>query len=579
VSVGAIVARILLCLTALLCLAAAAMAQEQPAAPDDVTAEPALVSNVFVDTDLRQALQDVGAQAGVNIIADPGVQGLVSVELADVTVDKALELLLAGTEFQVARTPDYYLVFNPDQAAGAFTDVAETRMVRIANVTAETARSLLPDPLQRYVRVDATGNSLAVTAPRELLDRILLDLAKIDRPMNDDVVLVPLDFVTASTAVGLLPPSLQRFVRADAERNALAVTAPIASRAAILDQIALLDVPRGPGSFNLPAIYPTQVVKLNHAKALGTFNLLPTAVQGYVKADEESNTLAVSAPDILVDRILADISAIDAPREHIMLEARVVVLERADLLDFGGEWNFPTIQAGTAVSDLGWPWEVRIGYTPDRDFTQALSLRLNLLTANNEATIIASPQVLAQDGKQAEIRVTTEEYFQITSENENAVFFDAELEKIETGTILGITPQIGPNGELTLDMNIEVSDVVARGEQNLPVVNRRIAHSVVQIENGGTAAIAGLSDTKSQVGRKGVPGAAGLPLLGRAFRTDTLKHFAGQVAVFITATIVEDGDGLHENGRDDRPPLRVSDPALYTEELRAALGRLGAGLH
>jgi type II secretory pathway component GspD/PulD (secretin) len=576
VNVGAFVARVLLCLTAAILLAAAAAAQEQPAA--DVTAEAALVSNVFVDTDLRQALQDVGAQAGVNIIADPSVQGLVSVELADVTVDKALELLLAGTEFQVERTPDYYLVYSPDQSAGAFTDVAATRIATISHVAAETARSLLPDPLQRYVRVDQAGNTLAVTAPPELLARIMQDLAQIDRPA-EDTVLVPLEFVTAATAANLLPASLQRFVRADAERNALAVSAPIASRAAILDQIALLDVPRGPGSFNLPAIYPTQVVKLNHAKAASTFNLLPATVQAYVKADEESNTLAVSAPDILVDRILADIATIDAPRKHIMLEARVVILERADLLDFGGEWDFPRIEAGTAVSDLGWPWEVRIGYTPDRDSTTALALRLNLLTQNNEATIIASPQVLAQDGKQAEIRVTTEEYFQITSENENAVFFDAELEKIETGTILGITPQIGPNGELTLDMNIEVSDVVARGQQNLPVVNRRIARSIVQIENGGTAAIAGLSDTKSQVGREGVPGAAGLPLLGRAFRTDTLRHFAGQVAVFITATIVEEGDGRFETGRTDPPPLRVRDDARYTEELKAALDRLGAGLH
>jgi type II secretory pathway component GspD/PulD (secretin) len=122
-----------------------------------------------------------------------------------------------------------------------------------------------------------------------------------------------------------------------------------------------------------------------------------------------------------------------------------------------------------------------------------------------------------------------------------------------------------------------VSDVVARGQQNLPVVNRRTAHSTVQIESGGTAAIAGLADTKTQVGREGVPGFAGLPLLGRAFRTDTLRHSAGQVAVFITATIVGEGDAQHDAGRREPPPLGVRDAALYTEELKAALERLGAG--
>ena len=50
-----------------------------------------LVDNVFYQTDLRQAIEDIAAQANVNIIADPGVQGLVSVAIENATVDEALE--------------------------------------------------------------------------------------------------------------------------------------------------------------------------------------------------------------------------------------------------------------------------------------------------------------------------------------------------------------------------------------------------------------------------------------------------------------------------------------------------------
>ena len=72
----------------------------------------------------------------------------------------------------------------------------------------------------------------------------------------------------------------------------------------------------------------------------------------------------------------------------------------------------------------------------------------------------------------------------------------SELQKIETGTILSITPQIGPDGKLTLDMEIEVSDVIARGDQGLPVVSRRIAKStVVKLDNAkATATLALLPD-------------------------------------------------------------------------------------
>lgn len=535
-----------------------------------------VVSNVFVQTDLRQAIEDVAAQAKVNIIADPSVQGVVSVTLDNVSVEKALDLLLVGTEYQVHATEDYYLVFSPDESAEAFTAVADTRMVALQYVSPATARSLLPAPLQRYVRLDEGSGLLAVTAPTELLNRILLDLDLIDTPNIEETVFVAVNHVKADAARALLPQNFQQFVRVDPGRNTLAVTAPRGSRERILDQIARLDIPLPAGSYDAPSVHRTHVVKLNHAKALGTLNLLPPALGAYVRADEESNTLAISAPKHLLNGILADIATIDRPRKHVKLDARVVVLERGDLLDFGAEWKLPQITAGGFTGDgLGFPWELQIGYSPSGEFTNALALTLNLLTQNEEATVIASPQVMAQDGKEAEIKVTTEEYFQITSESDS--FLRSDLEKIETGTILRITPQVGPKGELTLDMNIEVSDVIARGNENLPVVSRRTARSTVQIESGGTAAIAGLVDTRAQFGKEGIPGAASLPLLGRAFRTDKLNHQARQVAVFVTATCIDPADTPFKSSAAKSRAVPLADEETYRMELERALDSMGVG--
>jgi type II secretory pathway component GspD/PulD (secretin) len=546
-------------------LTSAAAAQDNP-----------VVTNVFQDTDLRQAIADVAAQANVNIIADPGVSGLVSVDLKGVTVDKALELLLAGTGYQVYKASDYYLVFNPDEKAGMFTSVAATKRVAVRYLPADRARTLLADPLQRYVRSDPATNMLTITAPPALTERILDDLAAIDAPAFEQSAFVALTYVKAANARALLPDDMQRFVRADTERNTLAITAPFGTKDEILREIARLDSPRQPGSFDLPDAHRTKVVKLANAKAVATLALRPESLKTYIHADEESNTLAVSAPPALLPGILKDIAAIDVERKHIMLDARVVVLERGDLLNFGAGWKWPELQLGASVGDFaGLPWELRIGYSPDREFTNALSLTLNLLSQNDEATIIASPQVLAQDGRKAEIRVTTEEYFPIAAQVGNVTYVQSTLQKIETGTILGITPQVGPDGKLTLDMEIEVSDVVARGEQNLPVVSRRVAKSTVQIENGGTAAVAGLVDTRSQTGQSGVPGSNAVPLLGHAFRTDTLNHKAQQVAVFVTATIVEEGSEQFATGRA-KPPAIVprTDPVAFRSDLEAALGRL-----
>ena len=535
-----------------------------------------VVDNVFFQTDLRQALEDIAAQTGVNIIADPSVSGIVSVSLEDAPLDQALELVLAGTGYRVSRQPDYYLVFNPDASADFFTDVAETRLVRLDNLTPSSARSLLAQPLQRFVRVDEASERLAVTAPPELLERIEADLRLLDTGDDEITTFVALEFIRSENARSLLPENLQRFVRTDSERNTIAVTAPESNRSEILTLLRRLDSPRAPASTDAPDVHRTRIVKLQHARAENTLALLPASLEEYVRADAESNTLAVSAPRHLADGILADINAIDVPRRHVMLDARVVVLERADLLDFGTDFRWPQVSAGGVFADnVDFPWEVRIGYSPSREFTNALSLTLNFLSTNQQATIISSPQVLAQDGITSEIRVTTEEFFQIVAED--SVLARAQLEQIETGTILSITPRVGGSGGLTLDMDLEVSDVVGRGENNLPVISRRTAQSTVRIEDGGTAAVAGLVDTRSQMQHRGMPGTRSVPLLGRLFGTDSLNHQARQVAIFVTATIVSEDGERFRTGSQPAPRIRDVSDEQFRAELNAALSKLTGG--
>jgi type II secretory pathway component GspD/PulD (secretin) len=552
----------------LLALARAPAAQEQTT-----------VSNVFFNTNLRVAIEDLAAQAGVNIIAGPAVQGVVSVEFEDVTVRKALDLMVAGTEYLVYEDPNYYLVYAPDAQSGLLRSVSETEVVQISNLPANTARDLLADPLQRYVQADDTSRTISITAPPQIIERIRQDLEKIDTPAETATRVIPIQNLDAQTALQALPRSLRNYARLDAERNAVVVSAPPQLARNVADQLAEIDVPTLSERADDDAFSETRIIKLDYVSATTASNLLPERFTDYVKVDETTNAVSISAPAEESDEIAGYIEAIDTERQHVMLDARVVVLDRSDLLNFGVDWDFPTAQAGTFTDDTtgapDFPYALQIGYTPSRQFTQALSLNLNLLSRNDEAAIVASPKVLAQDGREAQISITTEEFFEVTGDE--SAFVRAELEKIETGTIMYIKPRIGNDGDLTLDLRIEVSDVIARGEQNLPVVSRRKARSTVQIENGGTAAVAGLVDTRSQTAIDGVPSASRLPLIGNAFGTDELDRRERQVAVFVTATLVEDGDPLFTNGRRQGPAPEKVDEAAYREELEQALKLIEPG--
>jgi len=235
-----------------------------------------------------------------------------------------------------------------------------------------------------------------------------------------------------------------------------------------------------PDSPSFNKLSETRVVNLTYLAPEKAVKMLPEPFQRFAKAGPENGKVLVTAPRGLLDRIAADLKKLDQPPRHVLLDARVVVMERGRLQNLGVQWDWPQVLGGTfSTSELHgkdvvgsqWPWAVRIGLTQGRDFTAALLLTLNLLAQNDEAVILASPQVMAQDGKEAEIKVETEEFFIIVTEEQYA---RSELEKIGSGIIMKITPRIGENGDITLELNVEVSDVVARGENNLPVVTRRI---------------------------------------------------------------------------------------------------------
>jgi type II secretory pathway component GspD/PulD (secretin) len=250
-------------------------------------------------------------------------------------------------------------------------------------------------------------------------------------------------------------------------------------------------------------------------------------------------------------------------------------MERGNLLNLGVQWNWPTVTAGafgTDLKDVGGGLidlggkvasGFAIGYSPDQSFTSALTATLNLLSQNDEATVIANPQVLAQDGKTADISVMTEEYYFMSgNQGQGQDFFGgfySELEKIESGTKLSITPHIGDNNDITLDLAIEVSDSIPRGrESDLPVVTRRTSSNTVRIKNGGTVALAGLTENRTRTDKRRVPGLSKLPFIGGLFKNTNDEGASREIAVFVTAHMIPESS--QDNNYPQQPAYGIQAP-------------------
>ena len=454
-----------------------------------------LVSAVFVDTPIREALEELAYKSGVKIHTDGTVKGTVTCQFPPVPLERALQIV-CGTTYAFKEVPDSYLVYTPISNIWDNTELSQALqdIAQMANVV------IIPDE-------SVTG--LLVTAT---LEDIPLDTA--------------LEMVLAGTGCGVKKTPDYYFVGSTD--------------------------PTLPG---FPDVSETQCLRMSHVSGEDAAALVSSAFQNYVRAD--ANTVCVTAPNSLVNRIVADLKKIDRAPRHVLLDARIVVMERGDLIDLGVEWGWPQIQAGFFGSDHHgggtadeqyhgmWPWGVQIGYSSDATFTNALLMTLNLLAENSELKILASPQVLAQDGKRAQMQVMTEEYYMMyAAEAGYYAYARAELVTITSGTTLAITPRIGDNDEITLELSVELSDSIPSGRgSDLPVVTRRTATNTVRIEDGGTVALAGLTEAQTRTKEKKVPGLSGLPIFGFLFRNKETDRETREVAVFVTAHLMPETTG------------------------------------
>jgi len=417
--------------------------------------EGAVISSIY-DGDLSIVLQDLAADAAVTIVADPEIQGQVSVDFSrGVRMEKALDTVLAGSGYDWRKTPYYYLVSSVRPEDVSFLPGSETRRVKLAYLQGSVAAALLSTSFRQYVQADPTGRVVSVTGPRSIVERIAQDLAALD-------------------------------------------------------------------------IRPRQV----------------------------------------------------------LLDARIVTMEKGDLLNIGVEWGFPKTSVGMFSNNMkgggdplldfagASPWGIQIGYSPDATFTEALTMQLNLMVENEEAKIVANPQVMAQDSKPAEIRVVREEYYMmtdLTGLNSGLTFASrAELEKVESGTILEITPYISDANEIVLVVAAELSDSVPRGrETDLPVVTRRSTRNEVIVKDGGTVAIAGLQQHKTVDNNKAVPGISKIPLLGKLFQNDNNVGTSREIAIFVTARLIPEHTQL--NRYMQQPPAAAQAPLnLSTQQPSSA---------
>ena len=171
--------------------------------PGVLRAEEVTITNVFDSEDIINVLRDISAQTGINILAEPSVQGWITLELMDVPLEEALDMVVVPLGYTWVRVGSYYIVGSADTSNPAYPMFTKTEVVSLRYVNADAASKLLSDFFKPNVKVDAVANVIVITGTQQVIDRVKADLAMIDKPSAQVVMEALVIEVTADAGRSL----------------------------------------------------------------------------------------------------------------------------------------------------------------------------------------------------------------------------------------------------------------------------------------------------------------------------------------------------------------------------------------
>jgi general secretion pathway protein D len=168
---------------------------------------------------------------------------------------------------------------------------------------------------------------------------------------------------------------------------------------------------------------------------------------------------------------------------------------------------------------------------------------VRLLESDTSTRLLANPQLRVTEGETAQARFGDQVPVPVTTFTAIATGGIAQqpitsFEYKNVGVNIDITPRTHQDGEVSLQLKLEISAVGAAGYQGLPTFNSRTVNSTIRLRDGETNVLAGLILDNERRGLTGLPGLASIPFLGRLFAKNKDENTQTDIVMTLTPHVV-----------------------------------------
>lgn len=311
----------------------------------------------------------------------------------------------------------------------------------------------------------------------------------------------------------------------------------------------------------------------------GTAPATPSTI-GNLTIDPAGNRILFRGAPSEYEHIRALLEQLDTPPRQVLVELTIAEVTLTDDTRFGVEWLLDqTIANGTLSATTRGSSDRPsdgLGITATKIFSRGVvEAALTAFAENRNLNILSTPRLVTRSGSEAQILVGTDVPI-ITSQRAANVQTGGDTDVLQTvqyrqtGVILNVRPIVYGDNRIDIALYQEVSSQQPNDTAAIssPLILNRSVSTQLSLQEGKTAVIGGLIQDSYARNQRGVPVLKDLPLVGAAFRNDSVNGDKVELLILVTPYIIRDADDMTDIAgklsRSVNDTLRVRGVQVYT---------------
>jgi len=293
---------------------------------------------------------------------------------------------------------------------------------------------------------------------------------------------------------------------------------------------------------------------------MGSFIKVETSDTVELWKEIEEGLKAISSGEgrLVINKVSGSILATDFPQNlariaqfletiegsaqrQVMIQTRIIEVTLSDEYQVGLNWaafkvgDFPILSQ--TINPVGKIFQIGIS-------GHNFSALLDAMSKQGKIDILSSPKVSTLNNQPAVIKVATEDVFweRESVSSAEGVISSGTPRWITVGILLKVTPQIGSDGLIIMDIHPSITEKVGESVSSTgdiaPILDVRETSTVAKVRDGQTIVIAGLLQKKETKEIISVPFLGKIPLLGAIFRRTVKEKKKTELVIMLTPTLM-----------------------------------------